>query len=56
MSDVKVLSIDTNFICIDKDFDIKINSDDTRDQKTVATQLKCAFEQLADESTRHDFR
>ena len=46
--ELKTIYQSENFIVVDKNFDVKINSDDENDTVTVATQLAERFPELAD--------
>lgn len=51
----EVLYKSNNYIIVNKPFDVKINSQDSRDY-TVADNLKTAFPELHDQSCVHHFR
>ena len=56
LQELKVLYQSKNYIVVDKNFDLKINSDDDTDKVTVATQLAEKFPDLADDTIAHKFR
>jgi hypothetical protein len=51
----EVLHKSTNFLCISKGYDIKINYDDPT-ELTVEHQLRKMFPELVDPSVAHSFR
>lgn len=51
----KLLYKSDNFLCIDKTYDIKINSND-RSEMTVEHQLRKVFPELVDPKCHHGFR
>ena len=55
-SKLKVIYKSPNFIVVDKDYDIKINSDDEEDTVTVATQLAHNFPEFVDQTISYKFR
>ncbi|XP_072043770.1 RNA pseudouridylate synthase domain-containing protein 1-like [Amphiura filiformis] len=55
-AELKIIYQSQNFIVVDKNFDVKINSDDESDQVTVATQLVERFPDNVDDTIHHKFR
>ena len=53
---LKTIYQSENFIVVDKNYDVKINSEDENDTVTVATQLAEGFPELADPEIRFKFR
>ena len=56
MESVEILYKSANFIVVNKHYDVKINSNDSSDKITVATQLAYQFPELVDASVTHQFR
>ncbi|XP_022092579.1 RNA pseudouridylate synthase domain-containing protein 1-like isoform X2 [Acanthaster planci] len=56
MEAVEIMYKSPNFIVVNKHYDVKINSNDSGDRVTVATQLAYRFPQLVDASVAHQFR
>ncbi|XP_038065362.1 RNA pseudouridylate synthase domain-containing protein 1-like [Patiria miniata] len=56
MENLDILYKSSNFIVVNKHYDVKINSDDSSDKITVATQLAHRFPELVDASVAHQFR
>ncbi|PIK47216.1 putative RNA pseudouridylate synthase domain-containing protein 1 [Apostichopus japonicus] len=56
LDDLVVIHKSSNFIVVNKHYDIKINSDDETDELTVANQLAKKFPDLVEEGLAHYFR
>ncbi|XP_063225590.1 RNA pseudouridylate synthase domain-containing protein 1-like [Bacillus rossius redtenbacheri] len=57
-SDRKILNIlhkSTNFIVVNKDYDVVINSDDPSVEVSLQTQLHSVYPELVNHSLKHDF-
>lgn len=56
MDSLPLLYHSSNFLVINKFFDVKINSDDPEDTVTIATLLHLSYPAFLDKSIKHGYR